>query len=140
MAPRLQLEKAAWRWTETVPPEAVAQEHIEAAYRVRLEPCQRGACRYRGARLGTEPPPRVPTAPLGSGGTPRVPSRHEAWGVPCPSRGPAGSGGGCPVFPSGGPPFPGAGTALSSVSLCILPRYRGLPWAGGETLLLSAQT
>ncbi|XP_048182262.1 ubiquitin carboxyl-terminal hydrolase 48 isoform X2 [Corvus hawaiiensis] len=45
MAPRLQLEKAAWRWTETVPPEAVAQEHIEAAYRVRLEPCQRGACR-----------------------------------------------------------------------------------------------
>ncbi|XP_054251052.1 ubiquitin carboxyl-terminal hydrolase 48 isoform X4 [Indicator indicator] len=45
MAPRLQLEKAAWRWTETVPPEAVAQEHIEAAYRVGLEPCQRGACR-----------------------------------------------------------------------------------------------
>ncbi|XP_041275377.1 ubiquitin carboxyl-terminal hydrolase 48 isoform X7 [Onychostruthus taczanowskii] len=45
MAPRLQLEKAAWRWTETVPPEEVAQEHIEAAYRVRLEPCQRGACR-----------------------------------------------------------------------------------------------
>uniref|UniRef100_A0A670ZR19 Ubiquitin carboxyl-terminal hydrolase 48 n=1 Tax=Pseudonaja textilis TaxID=8673 RepID=A0A670ZR19_PSETE len=45
MAPRLQLEKAAWRWTETVPPEAVTQEHIEAAYRIRLEPCQRGACR-----------------------------------------------------------------------------------------------
>ncbi|XP_050570806.1 ubiquitin carboxyl-terminal hydrolase 48 isoform X5 [Cygnus atratus] len=45
MAPRLQLEKAAWRWIETVPPEAVAQEHIEAAYRVGLEPCQRGACR-----------------------------------------------------------------------------------------------
>uniref|UniRef100_A0A670JJ95 Ubiquitin carboxyl-terminal hydrolase 48 n=1 Tax=Podarcis muralis TaxID=64176 RepID=A0A670JJ95_PODMU len=45
MAPRLQLEKAAWRWTETVPPEAVTQEHIEAAYRVGLEPCQRGACR-----------------------------------------------------------------------------------------------
>lgn len=56
MAPRLQLEKAAWRWTETVPPEAVAQEHIEAAYRVRLEPCQRGACRYRGAGPGTESP------------------------------------------------------------------------------------
>lgn len=45
MAPRLQLEKAAWRWTETVPPEAVTQEHIEAAYRIGLEPCQRGACR-----------------------------------------------------------------------------------------------
>ncbi|XP_033015280.1 ubiquitin carboxyl-terminal hydrolase 48 isoform X1 [Lacerta agilis] len=45
MAPRLQLEKAAWRWTETVPPEAVTQEHIEAAYRVGLESCQRGACR-----------------------------------------------------------------------------------------------
>lgn len=63
MAPRLQLEKAAWRWTETVPPEAVAQEHIEAAYRVRLEPCQRGACRYR--RAGHRIPP---TARLGSGG------------------------------------------------------------------------
>lgn len=45
MAPRLQLEKAAWRWAETVPPEEVAQEHIEAAYRVGLQPCQRGACR-----------------------------------------------------------------------------------------------
>ncbi|XP_054857186.1 ubiquitin carboxyl-terminal hydrolase 48 isoform X1 [Eublepharis macularius] len=45
MAPRLQLEKAAWRWTETVPPEDVTQEHIEAAYRVGLEPCQRGVCR-----------------------------------------------------------------------------------------------
>ncbi|XP_073172774.1 ubiquitin carboxyl-terminal hydrolase 48 isoform X4 [Lepidochelys kempii] len=45
MAPRLQLEKAAWRWTETVPPEEVTQEHIEAAYRVGLEPCQRGVCR-----------------------------------------------------------------------------------------------
>ncbi|XP_020637749.3 ubiquitin carboxyl-terminal hydrolase 48 isoform X1 [Pogona vitticeps] len=45
MAPRLQLEKAAWRWTETVPPEAVTQEHIEAAYRIGLEPCHRGACR-----------------------------------------------------------------------------------------------
>ncbi|XP_060115140.1 ubiquitin carboxyl-terminal hydrolase 48 [Heteronotia binoei] len=45
MAPRLQLEKAAWRWAETVPPEEVAQEHVEAAYRVGLEPCQRGACR-----------------------------------------------------------------------------------------------
>uniref|UniRef100_A0A674KBW0 Ubiquitin carboxyl-terminal hydrolase 48 n=1 Tax=Terrapene triunguis TaxID=2587831 RepID=A0A674KBW0_9SAUR len=45
MAPRLQLEKAAWRWTETVPPEEVTQEHIEAAYRIGLEPCQRGVCR-----------------------------------------------------------------------------------------------
>ncbi|KAJ6656859.1 hypothetical protein lerEdw1_003190 [Lerista edwardsae] len=45
MAPRLQLEKAAWRWAETVPPEAVAQEHVEAAYRVALPPCLRGACR-----------------------------------------------------------------------------------------------
>ncbi|XP_066493077.1 ubiquitin carboxyl-terminal hydrolase 48 isoform X2 [Tiliqua scincoides] len=45
MAPRLQLEKAAWCWVETVPPEAVAQEHVEAAYRVALPPCQRGSCR-----------------------------------------------------------------------------------------------
>ncbi|NP_001120167.1 ubiquitin carboxyl-terminal hydrolase 48 [Xenopus tropicalis] len=45
MAPRLQLEKAAWKWTDTVRPEEVGQEHIEAAYRVRLEPCVRGICR-----------------------------------------------------------------------------------------------
>ncbi|XP_028920775.1 ubiquitin carboxyl-terminal hydrolase 48 isoform X6 [Ornithorhynchus anatinus] len=45
MAPRLQLEKAAWRWAETVRPEEVAQEHIEAAYRIWLEPCIRGVCR-----------------------------------------------------------------------------------------------
>lgn len=45
MAPRLQLEKAAWRWAETVRPEEVSQEHIETAYRVRLEPCVRGLCR-----------------------------------------------------------------------------------------------
>ncbi|KAM4704099.1 ubiquitin carboxyl-terminal hydrolase 48 isoform 2-T2 [Rhinophrynus dorsalis] len=45
MAPRLQLEKAAWRWTESVRPEEVGQEHIETAYRIRLEPCVRGVCR-----------------------------------------------------------------------------------------------
>ncbi|KAM4651925.1 LOW QUALITY PROTEIN: ubiquitin carboxyl-terminal hydrolase 48 [Discoglossus pictus] len=45
MAPRLQLEKAAWRWTDSVRPEEVAQEHIELVYRVRLEPCVRGVCR-----------------------------------------------------------------------------------------------
>uniref|UniRef100_A0A8C5PKN7 Ubiquitin carboxyl-terminal hydrolase 48 n=1 Tax=Leptobrachium leishanense TaxID=445787 RepID=A0A8C5PKN7_9ANUR len=45
MAPRLQLEKAAWRWAESVRPEDVGLEHIEAAYRVRLEPCVRGVCR-----------------------------------------------------------------------------------------------
>ncbi|XP_044523778.1 ubiquitin carboxyl-terminal hydrolase 48 isoform X4 [Gracilinanus agilis] len=45
MAPRLQLEKAAWRWAETVRPEEVSQEHIEAAYRIWLEPCIRGVCR-----------------------------------------------------------------------------------------------
>lgn len=55
MAPRLQLEKAAWRWAETVPPEAVAQEHVEAAYRIALPPCQRGACR---SVRGCSAPPR----------------------------------------------------------------------------------
>ncbi|XP_077312103.1 ubiquitin carboxyl-terminal hydrolase 48 [Lithobates pipiens] len=45
MAPRLQLEKAAWRWTDTVRPEEVTREHIETAYRVLLEPCVRGVCR-----------------------------------------------------------------------------------------------
>nr|XP_060614752.1 ubiquitin carboxyl-terminal hydrolase 48-like [Anolis sagrei ordinatus] len=45
MAPRLQLEKAAWRWAEEVPPEAVTQEHVEAAYRVALPACLRAACR-----------------------------------------------------------------------------------------------
>ncbi|XP_041639436.1 ubiquitin carboxyl-terminal hydrolase 48 isoform X2 [Cheilinus undulatus] len=45
MAPRLQLEKAAWRWVETVKPEEIGQEHIELAYRVNLPACKRGACR-----------------------------------------------------------------------------------------------
>lgn len=46
MAPRLQLEKAAWRWVETVKPEEISQEHIELAYRVHLPACKRGTCRY----------------------------------------------------------------------------------------------
>ncbi|XP_042262689.1 ubiquitin carboxyl-terminal hydrolase 48 isoform X1 [Thunnus albacares] len=45
MAPRLQLEKAAWRWVETVKPEEISQEHIELAYRVHLPACKRGTCR-----------------------------------------------------------------------------------------------
>uniref|UniRef100_A0A665T3M0 Ubiquitin carboxyl-terminal hydrolase 48 n=1 Tax=Echeneis naucrates TaxID=173247 RepID=A0A665T3M0_ECHNA len=45
MAPRVQLEKAAWRWVETVKPEEIRQEHIELAYRVNLPACKRGACR-----------------------------------------------------------------------------------------------
>uniref|UniRef100_A0A672YF54 Ubiquitin carboxyl-terminal hydrolase 48 n=1 Tax=Sphaeramia orbicularis TaxID=375764 RepID=A0A672YF54_9TELE len=45
MAPRLQLEKAAWRWVETVKPEEISWEHIELAYRINLPACKRGACR-----------------------------------------------------------------------------------------------
>ncbi|KAK5911825.1 hypothetical protein CesoFtcFv8_001761 [Champsocephalus esox] len=45
MAPRLQLEKAAWRWVESVKPEDIRQEHIELAYRVSLLACKRGTCR-----------------------------------------------------------------------------------------------
>ncbi|XP_039611700.1 ubiquitin carboxyl-terminal hydrolase 48 isoform X2 [Polypterus senegalus] len=45
MAPRLQLERAAWRWVESVRPEDVTAENIETAYRVLLEGCKRGACR-----------------------------------------------------------------------------------------------
>ncbi|KAM4625621.1 ubiquitin carboxyl-terminal hydrolase 48 isoform 2-T3 [Polymixia lowei] len=45
MAPRLQLEKAAWRWVETVKPEDIGREHIELAYRVNVPACKRGACR-----------------------------------------------------------------------------------------------
>uniref|UniRef100_A0A3B4YJQ0 Ubiquitin carboxyl-terminal hydrolase 48 n=1 Tax=Seriola lalandi dorsalis TaxID=1841481 RepID=A0A3B4YJQ0_SERLL len=45
MAPRIQLEKAAWRWVDTVKPEEIGQEHIELAYRVNLPACKRGACR-----------------------------------------------------------------------------------------------
>lgn len=46
MAPRLQLEKAAWRWVETVKPEDISPEHIDLAYRVNLPACKRGTCRY----------------------------------------------------------------------------------------------
>ncbi|XP_041836368.1 ubiquitin carboxyl-terminal hydrolase 48 [Melanotaenia boesemani] len=45
MAPRVQLEKAAWRWVETVKPEEIKQEHIELAYRINLPACKRGTCR-----------------------------------------------------------------------------------------------
>ncbi|XP_075869327.1 ubiquitin carboxyl-terminal hydrolase 48 isoform X1 [Nelusetta ayraudi] len=45
MAPRLQLEKAAWRWVESVKPEDIGQEHIDLAYRVNLPACNRGTCR-----------------------------------------------------------------------------------------------
>lgn len=45
MAPRLQLEKAAWRWVENVKPEEIRLEHIELAYRVNLPHCKRGTCR-----------------------------------------------------------------------------------------------
>uniref|UniRef100_A0AAQ5X8V2 Ubiquitin carboxyl-terminal hydrolase 48 n=1 Tax=Amphiprion ocellaris TaxID=80972 RepID=A0AAQ5X8V2_AMPOC len=45
MAPRVQLEKAAWRWVETVKPEDIKLEHIELAYRIRLPACKRGTCR-----------------------------------------------------------------------------------------------
>ncbi|XP_029907601.1 ubiquitin carboxyl-terminal hydrolase 48 isoform X2 [Myripristis murdjan] len=45
MAPRLQLEKAAWRWVEMVKPEEIRREHIELAYRVNVPACKRGACR-----------------------------------------------------------------------------------------------
>ncbi|XP_064160529.1 ubiquitin carboxyl-terminal hydrolase 48 isoform X2 [Anguilla rostrata] len=45
MAPRLQLERAAWRWVESVRPEDVNDEHIETAYRIRVPACKRGACR-----------------------------------------------------------------------------------------------
>uniref|UniRef100_A0A671TAH7 Ubiquitin carboxyl-terminal hydrolase 48 n=1 Tax=Sinocyclocheilus anshuiensis TaxID=1608454 RepID=A0A671TAH7_9TELE len=45
MAPRLQLEKAAWQWAEMVKPEDITREHIELAYRVAVSACKRGACR-----------------------------------------------------------------------------------------------
>uniref|UniRef100_A0A8C8I3J7 Ubiquitin carboxyl-terminal hydrolase 48 n=1 Tax=Oncorhynchus tshawytscha TaxID=74940 RepID=A0A8C8I3J7_ONCTS len=45
MAPRVQLEKAAWRWVESVRPEDIHREHIEIAYRICVPPCKRGACR-----------------------------------------------------------------------------------------------
>ncbi|XP_076124826.1 ubiquitin carboxyl-terminal hydrolase 48 isoform X2 [Alosa pseudoharengus] len=45
MAPRVQLEKAAWQWVETVKPEDIKNEHIEQAYRIALSACKRGTCR-----------------------------------------------------------------------------------------------
>ncbi|XP_056131110.1 ubiquitin carboxyl-terminal hydrolase 48 [Lampris incognitus] len=45
MAPRIQLEKAAWRWVESVKPEDISRDHIELAYRVNLPACKRGTCR-----------------------------------------------------------------------------------------------
>ncbi|XP_021108103.1 ras-related protein Rab-39B isoform X3 [Heterocephalus glaber] len=60
MAPRLQLEKAAWRWAETVRREEGSQEHIETTYRIWLEPCIRCVCRRNckgnpDCLVGTDP-------------------------------------------------------------------------------------
>ncbi|XP_049622832.1 ubiquitin carboxyl-terminal hydrolase 48-like [Suncus etruscus] len=44
MAPKQSLQKMAWLWAETIMPEDVSQEHIEAAYRISLESCIRGIC------------------------------------------------------------------------------------------------
>lgn len=41
----MQLEKAAWRWVESVRPEDIQREHIELAYRIGVPACKRGACR-----------------------------------------------------------------------------------------------
>uniref|UniRef100_A0A8B9J652 Ubiquitin carboxyl-terminal hydrolase 48 n=1 Tax=Astyanax mexicanus TaxID=7994 RepID=A0A8B9J652_ASTMX len=45
MAPRIQLEKAAWRWVDSVRPEDITQEHIDLAYRIAVPACKRGTCR-----------------------------------------------------------------------------------------------
>ncbi|XP_072571838.1 ubiquitin carboxyl-terminal hydrolase 48 isoform X3 [Paramormyrops kingsleyae] len=45
MAPRIQLERAAWSWADTVKPEDVTEEHIEKAYRIRVPACKRVVCR-----------------------------------------------------------------------------------------------
>nr|XP_006811923.1 PREDICTED: ubiquitin carboxyl-terminal hydrolase 48-like [Saccoglossus kowalevskii] len=45
MAPKQQLDKAAWKWAETTDPTKVTQDHIETAYRVKLKPCKLGTCR-----------------------------------------------------------------------------------------------
>uniref|UniRef100_A0AAY5JZY7 Ubiquitin carboxyl-terminal hydrolase 48 n=1 Tax=Esox lucius TaxID=8010 RepID=A0AAY5JZY7_ESOLU len=45
MAPRVHLDKAAWRWVESVRPEDIQREHIEIAYRICVPACKRGACR-----------------------------------------------------------------------------------------------
>ena len=58
MAPRLQLEKAAWRWVETVKPEDIGREHVELSYRVNVPACRRGTCRYV-----VDPGTRIPPTP-----------------------------------------------------------------------------
>uniref|UniRef100_T1J4B6 Exosome complex component 10 homolog n=1 Tax=Strigamia maritima TaxID=126957 RepID=T1J4B6_STRMM len=45
MAPQHKLEKAAWNWAEEINVENISQQHLEIAYRVKLQPCQRGKCR-----------------------------------------------------------------------------------------------
>lgn len=45
MPSKLQLDKIAWQWTETVEPADVKHEHIEAAYRVKCYSCKANTCR-----------------------------------------------------------------------------------------------
>jgi len=46
MAPKQQLEKAAWEWTEKTQPENVSYNNMQAAYRLALKPCELNSCRY----------------------------------------------------------------------------------------------
>lgn len=122
MAPRLQLEKAAWRWTETVPPEAVTQEHIEAAYRIGLEPCQRGACRLVHGPAGSRPGGRglLPAC---------LPSLQKLGASPASWNG-GGAGQGSPQVPSCGRGW-GRGGAKQVSKSCQ--RGGGAPWVSWQT-------
>ncbi|CAN7939041.1 unnamed protein product, partial [Ixodes hexagonus] len=45
MPSKLQLEKAAWQWAESVDPLNITREHVEAAYRVKCAACKANTCR-----------------------------------------------------------------------------------------------
>ena len=45
MAPKQQLEKAAWEWAERTQPDDVSHENVETAYRIKLKPCELNLCR-----------------------------------------------------------------------------------------------
>jgi len=45
MAPKQQLEKNAWEWARTTPPDCVSSQHVEMVYRINLKPCEMAACK-----------------------------------------------------------------------------------------------
>jgi len=40
------MDKAAWCWVDSTEPKYVSKQHMELAYRIKLDVCRPNSCRY----------------------------------------------------------------------------------------------